>query len=104
VKFTSFKSFYPFYLKQHLNPINRALHFFGLLLLIVLSCLFALRGDFLYIPLSLVPSYMLSWIGHYFFEKNKPATFNHPIYSVRGDVQMFLDILMRREKIFVKTK
>jgi hypothetical protein len=53
-------------------------------------------GDLMFIPLV---GYGFAWIGHFFFEKNKPATFKYPLYSLMGDFVMFWGILTRKEKI-----
>jgi len=97
-KYQSFKEFYPFYLSQHQNIICRRLHFIGssLILLLIGYCV---RNDFWqglwFIP---VIGYGFAWIGHFIFEKNKPATFTYPIYSLIGDWVMFKDILIRKIK------
>ncbi|NQZ89094.1 MAG: DUF962 domain-containing protein [Colwellia sp.] len=97
-KYQSFKEFYPFYLSQHKNIICRRLHFMGssLILLLIGYCI---RNDFWqglwFIP---VIGYGFAWIGHFIFEKNRPATFTYPIYSLIGDWVMFKDILIRKIK------
>ena len=53
-----------------------------------------------YLP---VVGYGFAWIGHFFFEKNHPATFKYPLYSFMGDWMMFKDILMRKESILNPT-
>ncbi len=94
--FLSFAEFYPFYLGEHENRISRRLHFSGTLLVITL----ALTAAFLKLPLLLVLlpicGYGFAWVGHYIFEKNRPATFKHPFYSVWGDFVMFKDMLIGR--------
>jgi hypothetical protein len=92
-KFKSFSEFYPYYLSEHVNPINRRLHFFGSLLIIIVV-LFVIFTQ-TWIALILVPilGYGFAWIGHYFVEKNKPTTFTYPLYSLMGDWLMFKDIL-----------
>ena len=92
-KYKSFKSFYPYYLTEHKNPVSRTLHFIGTLL--VLICLVAgiITGRwvlFIIIPLC---GYGFAWFGHFFFEKNKPATFKYPFYSLGSDFVMFWHIL-----------
>jgi hypothetical protein len=94
-KFQSFKEFYPFYLGEHSNSICRRLHFFGTsgVLLIALLVIFQqLRIHWLWaLP---VCGYGFAWVGHFFFEKNRPATFKHPLYSFIGDWVMYKDILI----------
>jgi hypothetical protein len=91
--YTSFREFYPFYLGEHQNPACRRLHFTGtaLLLLILVVSFFTRR----WVLLLLLPvvGYGFAWIGHLVFEKNRPATFSHPLYSLAGDFVMFKDIL-----------
>jgi len=95
-QFASFSEFYPYYLGEHANRTCRRLHFTGSLL-VVLTVLYALLIAS-WLPLLLLPviGYGFAWIGHFFFEKNRPATFTHPLYSLAGDWVMFRDILMRR--------
>ena len=45
---------------------------------------------------ALITGYALAWVGHYFFEKNTPATFKHPLYSLRGDFRMAREVLTGR--------
>ena|SRR2546422_4031046 len=98
-EFRSFAEFYPFYLSEHSNPVCRRLHFTGSLLVVfaVLYAIFTGRG----LVLLAVPiiGYGFAWVGHFFFEKNRPATFTYPLYSLMGDWQMFIDILTGKEKI-----
>ncbi|MGZ3768991.1 MAG: Mpo1-like protein [Bdellovibrio sp.] len=84
--FNSFSEFWPFYLSQHQNKINRLLHALGtcngvLLLIFVSNPIWA-------ITFALIVGYGFAWIGHFVFEKNKPATFRHPFYSFIGDLKM----------------
>ena len=96
-KYTTFREFYPFYLSQHQNSVCRLLHFIGTSLIIVLLFFYVnTTKDLLLIPFL---GYGFSWIGHFFFEKNKPATFKYPIYSLMGDFVMFWHILLQKERI-----
>lgn len=99
-KIRTFKEFYPFYLSQHNNKICRALHFIGSFVVIVIFIYSIMRMDFeklIYCPLV---GYFFAWIGHFVFEKNRPATFTYPIFSLMGDWVMFKDILIGKIKIF----
>ncbi|MFB3148900.1 MAG: Mpo1-like protein [Thermodesulfobacteriota bacterium] len=98
-KFKSFSEFYPYYLSEHGDPVNRRLHFFGSLLTIIVV-LFVIFTQ-TWIALILVPilGYGFAWIGHYLVEKNKPATFTYPLYSLMGDWVMFKDILTGKIKL-----
>ena len=95
--FKSFKQFYPFYLSEHMNPICRILHCIGTSSVIIIIILFFFNINILF--LAPFVGYGFAWIGHLFFEKNKPATFQFPIYSFIGDWIMFKDIILKKESI-----
>ena len=84
----SFEEFWPEYVKAHQNKLNRTLHVIGtsLALACVLAAVFRRRPWLL--PLAPVLAYGFAWCGHFFVEKNMPATFSHPIHSIRADVLM----------------
>jgi len=84
---TTFEEFWPFYVAQHLDPINRALHIAGTG--IALGCLAIAPVAPQALLAAPVVGYGLAWIGHFAFEKNKPATFGNPLWSLRGDLRMF---------------
>ena len=92
--FKSFKEFYPFYLSEHKNKTSRVLHFIGtfLVLILLIFLIFAQKEARFWIILPLT-GYSFAWVGHAFFEKNKPATFKHPLWSLRGDFKLFFEIL-----------
>ena len=97
--FRSFAEFYPYYLGEHANRTCRRLHFVGSLgVLGVIVGAFA-RADAWLLLLALPVGYGFAWIGHFFFEGNRPATFRHPWYSLLGDWRMFIDILRGRVRI-----
>ena len=91
-RFASFADFYPFYLGEHSNRTCRRLHFIGSSL--ALACLAAalLSGNWAFILLGLLCGYGFAWVGHFGFEKNKPASFKRPLYSFMGDWAMYKDI------------
>jgi hypothetical protein len=97
--FASFRQFYPYYLGEHNNVQCRRLHFAGstLVLLILLGSI--LSGALVWLWLLPVVGYGFAWVGHFFFEKNRPATFRHPLYSLMGDWVMFWDVLRGRVKL-----
>ena len=95
-KYKSLKEFYPYYLSEHQNKISRNLHFTGtLLLILILIYAIAVQKWMLLLLIPLV-GYGYAWVGHAFFEKNKPATFSYPFYSLASDFIMFWDILTGR--------
>ncbi|MFP3423548.1 MULTISPECIES: DUF962 domain-containing protein [Pseudoalteromonas] len=96
--FNSFKAFYPYYLKEHRNVTCRRLHFIGSLLVLMVIITALLSQKFALLWLLPVIGYGFAWVGHFFFEKNRPATFKHPFYSLWGDWVMFKDILTGKIK------
>ena len=97
--FASFREFYPFYLSEHANRVSRRLHFAGSSLALGFVLLAVLRADAWWLLAALLSGYAFAWVGHFFFEKNRPATFKHPFYSFAGDWVMFVDILRGRVRI-----
>ncbi len=94
--YRSFADFYPYYLSEHSNRTTRRLHFAGTLL-VILTLVYALAAQ-RWLLLVLIPvfGYGFAWVGHFAFEKNRPATFKHPLYSLAGDFVMFKDMLTGR--------
>lgn len=95
-RFSSFREFYPFYLGEHQNRTCRRLHFAGSSLALGFIVLAVLRSQPLWLLAALVSGYALAWVGHFAFEKTRPATFRHPLYSFLGDWVMFKDMLIGR--------
>lgn len=94
--FRGFREFYPFYLSEHAHPTCRRLHFVGSTL--VLACFIAVlfTRSLWWVAGAVFAGYGFAWIGHFVFEKNRPATFKHPVYSLVGDWVMFKDMLSGR--------
>jgi len=95
-RFAGFRQFYPYYLGEHANRTSRRLHFVGSCGVLVLVLVAAAMRDPRWLLAALACGYGFAWIGHYFFEKNRPATFRHPLYSFLGDWVMFRDIIVGR--------
>lgn len=95
-RFNSFAEFYPFYLDEHRNRTSRRLHFIGSCGVLVLVAVAMASGDSRWLLAALACGYGFAWVGHLFFEKNRPATFRHPVYSFIGDWVMFKDVLAGR--------
>ncbi|MCA0933709.1 DUF962 domain-containing protein [Lutimonas saemankumensis] len=89
----SYKEFYKFYLKEHSNKTCRTLHFIGTFLVFVLVFLALFSNSPMLWILVPVTGYGFAWVGHYFFERNKPATFKYPLWSLRSDFKMFFELL-----------
>lgn len=97
-EFKNFEEFYPYYLSQHQNPVCRGLHYAGTSLVIICLLMFLVTLNFFWILLAPILGYGLAWIGHYKFEKNKPATFKHPFYSLWADFVLFKQFILRKNK------
>jgi hypothetical protein len=97
-QFQSFREFYPYYLSEHSNRTSRRLHFIGSCGVLVLAVLAFTQHSGWWLLAALVCGYGFAWVGHFFFEKNRPATFRHPFYSFVGDWVMFRDIVSGRIK------
>jgi hypothetical protein len=92
-KYTSFSEFYPYYLSEHANSTCRLLHFIGSWLVLFLITYAVMTSQFALLWFIPVIGYGFAWVGHFFYEHNKPATFQYPFYSLMGDWVMFKDIL-----------
>lgn len=88
MSFRNFEEFWPFYIGEHRSPINRALHYFGTGLGYSIAVAAAATLKPWLIPLGLACGYGPAWVGHFIIEKNRPATFKHPLWSFRGDARM----------------
>ena len=94
-RYQTFREFWPFYVSQHMNATTRLLHFAGTA--IVCACLpAALLVSPAWLALAPVAGYGFAWVGHIFFERNRPATFTYPLWSLRGDFRMFRLMLLGR--------
>ena len=98
-QFNSFREFYPYYLQEHRNKTCRRLHFAGTSLVIALTATALVTGHAALLWLLPLAGYGFAWLGHFGFEKNRPATFKHPFYSLAGDFVMYRDILLGRISI-----
>ncbi len=95
----SFSEFYPFYLSEHANRTCRRLHFIGTSLVILIAISAIASGRYGLLWLLPVVGYGFAWVGHFYFEKNRPATFKYPFYSLMGDFVMYKDIWSGRIKL-----
>ncbi len=98
-RFASFSEFYPFYLQEHSNRVSRRLHFVGSWGVLALLGMALFTGNAWWALGALFCGYGFAWVGHFFFEKNRPATFKHPLYSFAGDWVMFKDILTGKVRL-----
>jgi len=95
-EYDSLKDFYPFYLSEHSNVINRRLHFAGTSCALLFLAIMVLSGNPWFFLVALVSAYGFAWVGHFFVEHNKPATFEYPGYSLICDFIMYKDIWIGR--------
>jgi len=98
-QFRTFAEFYPYYLSEHSNPTCRRLHFVGTSLVTALLAYAIGSGKWMLLLAVPVVGYGLAWVGHFFFEKNRPATFTYPFYSLLGDFAMFRDVLLGKVRL-----
>ncbi|HXG64189.1 MAG TPA: DUF962 domain-containing protein [Blastocatellia bacterium] len=97
-RYKSFAEFYPFYLSEHSNRWCRRLHFIGSALVLLTLAYAVASGNWLALLALPFLGYGFAWAGHFFFEKNRPATFTYPLYSFIGDWVMFKNILTGKLK------
>lgn len=97
-RFSSFTEFYPFYLGEHRNATCRALHFIGTSVALSLLILALVTSTLWLIAVAVVQGYAWAWVGHFGFEKNKPASFKQPLYSFMGDWVMWFQLLTGKIK------
>jgi len=91
--FRTFADFYPFYLSEHANRISRRLHFVGTSIAVVLLITALATQLWGLVAVALIQGYAFAWVGHFFFEHNKPATFRYPGFSFMGDWRLWWEIL-----------
>lgn len=96
MQFASFDEFYPFYLREHGNRLCRRMHFIGSTLVIVTLGYALVTQQWWSLLLLPLFGYGFAWLGHFLFEKNRPATFKHPLYSLMGDWVMYAHMLRGR--------
>lgn len=94
---SQFAAFYPFYLTEHVHPVSRRLHVIGTTLVVVCLALGALRDWRFFLAAPLI-GYGFAWIGHFVFEKNRPATFKYPLYSLMGDFRLWFETVTGRRR------
>lgn len=97
-RFRTFRDFYPFYLSEHSNRTSRSLHFAGTSIALALLVAAAVTQNWWLAAEALVQGYAFAWVGHFFFEHNKPATFRYPGFSLMGDWRLWWDILTGKQK------
>ena len=95
-RYQSFQEFYPYYLSEHSNRVCRGLHYIGTLLALTMWIYAFTTAQYWFILAGVVVGYAFAWVGHFFFEHNRPATFQYPLWSFMGDWVMLKDFLTGR--------
>ena len=95
-RYANFREFYPYYLSEHANVMCRRMHFVGTTLVLIVFAVAVATRDARWLWLAPLCGYGFAWVGHFVFEKNRPATFSHPLYSLAGDWVMYADVLRGR--------
>jgi hypothetical protein len=96
-RYQSFSAFYPYYIHEHSNRTCRRIHIVGTALVIAAFVLGVTVSAWWFLGMPLV-GYGFAWVGHFFFEKNKPATFQYPLWSLMGDWRMFFETVSGRRR------
>ena len=95
-KYARFAAFYPVYLSEHADRTSRRLHFVGSSLALACLAVCVATLEPFWLVGALVCGYGFAWVGHFFFEHNRPATFRQPLYSLMGDWKMYWQTLIGR--------
>ena len=88
-EYRTFAEFWPFYLREHSRPATRTLHYIGTALVIALAIVAVATGTWWLLVALPVAGYFFAWIAHFGHEKNRPATFTYPLWSLRADFRMW---------------
>ena len=88
-RYQTFDAFFPFYLQEHSDPVNRRLHFVGTTLVNATLLSALLLGKPSLLALAPLFGYGFAWVGHFLVERNRPATFQYPLWSLRGDYKLY---------------
>lgn len=93
---TTFAEFWPFYLSEHSQPLTRGLHYLGTTLVFAIAIYAAVRGSWWWLSAMPIAGYFFAWLAHFTIEKNRPATFTYPLWSLAADFRMWWLWLTRR--------
>jgi len=96
-RYRTFRDFYPFYMTEHANPVSRRLHVIGTGLVIAALVAGATLNAWFFAAAPVI-GYGFAWVGHYVFEKNRPATFQYPLFSLMGDFRLFFETVTLRRR------
>ena len=88
-RYARFSEFWPFYLAEHAKPQTRALHYLGTSLVVVLALAALITGRYALLAAMPFAGYFFAWVAHFGVEKNRPATFTYPLWSLFADFKMW---------------
>ncbi|MFN6982092.1 MAG: Mpo1-like protein [Brevundimonas sp.] len=97
-RYASFEAFYPYYIHEHSNRTCRRIHVVGAGLVILAFVGFGLTLNPWWLLAMPLIGYGFAWVGHFFFEKNRPATFQYPLWSLMGDFRLFYETVTGRRR------
>lgn len=98
-RYQSFAEFYPYYLSEHQKTGTRITHFIGTTFFLLWLIYSVVYGPWWLLFIGVGSAYAWAWIGHFFIEKNKPATFKYPLWSLMGDFKLYFEILIFKESL-----
>ena len=87
--YTDFAGFWPYYLREHSRPATRALHYIGTTLVVAIAAFALVTGRWWLLALLPVAGYFFAWLAHFRVERNRPATFTYPLWSLAADFKMW---------------
>jgi hypothetical protein len=97
-RFQSFSEFYPYYLTEHKLAGTRIMHFIGTTGLFYFLIMAMVSGNPWLVFYGVICGYGFAWVSHFFIEKNKPATFQYPLWSLLSDFKLYFELIIRKEK------